>query len=124
MIWEGICTDVSENARTMSKIRARVCGRPAAVSTEPQPRPAITPYGSEGPPWWRDGSANIRHGYHTWQDLCEADDLRNYEMAALFDMHDVVGTMSYDEAAHVGVALDHVDGLCPLLCFYGRPHRR
>ena len=39
-------------------------------------------------------------------------------MAALFDKHDVVNTLDFDEACAVGVDFDHRDAIAPILCSY------
>ena len=45
-------------------------------------------------------------------------------VVAMFDQHDVIDTMNFEEACHTGVSLDFNDSVTTLLCSYGKDHRR
>ena len=45
------------------------------------------------------------------------------DMAALFDHHDVVDTLDFDQACDVGACFDHAYDIAPILCSYGINHR-
>ena len=44
-------------------------------------------------------------------------------MLALFDQHDVVDTLNFDQACAVGLGFDYAEAIAPILCSYGRDHR-
>ena len=45
-------------------------------------------------------------------------------VVAMFDQHDVIDTMNFEEACHTGVSLDLNDSVTTLLCSHGKDHRR
>ena len=65
---------------------------------------------------------HIRRGQQTWDDFLQAVDHENTEVYALFDYHDVVSEMSHDEAADIGVNLEFIDGVTPLILSRARAH--
>lgn len=60
----------------------------------------------------------IRRGHDQWQEFCECTGL-NYHpdgVVALFDKHNVVDTMTFEEACDTGTSLDHVEKLNTFIC--------
>ena len=62
----------------------------------------------------------VRYGNAVWREFRAAAHLDEdvVDMAALFDKHDVVNTLDFDEACAVGVDFDHRDAIAPILCSY------
>ena len=78
--------------------------------------------------WERDTKPSpviIKHGHAVWNQFLAAIKLQDYQMTCLFDKHGVIDTVDcWDEAARIGVALDHEDDVCSLMCSYGRSCRQ
>ena len=69
---------------------------------------------------------SIRRGKRIWEEFTHATyiDHESTQVVALFDQHDVVDTMTYDQAATVGVGIEHIDNVVPLICSFGKAHRK
>ena len=81
-------------------------------------------YGSEGPSYrgpcrWSN-ACTVRYGNAVWQQFRAAAHLDEdgVEMAALFDKHDVVDTLTFEQACAVGIDFDHRDAIATLLCSF------
>ena len=68
----------------------------------------------------------LRTGNSIWNEFKSVTEL-DYSpdgIVALFDHHDVVDTLNYDEACDVGVSLDHIEDANTYLCSFGKSHRQ
>ena len=67
----------------------------------------------------------IRHGYDLWREFCECTGLNIYPdgVVVFFDKHNVVDTMTFDEACDTGISLDHMEKVTSFICSYGRNRR-
>ena len=63
-------------------------------------------------------------GLDILEDWLEAIDAPHCTSAALFDLHGVVDTMDWEQAAAVGVALEHYDDNLSILCSFAGSRRR
>ena len=83
---------------------------------------SMNTYGSEGP---RRESCEIRGGGEVWREFCHVTAVcsTTLDAVALFDKHDVVDTLSRDEAIEVGIDFEHDDKVAALICSYGFRHR-
>ena len=63
----------------------------------------------------------MRRGRDLWDDLLHATELDSnlVEAAVILDYHNVVDTMSFDEAAELGTLLDNIEATSIILCSYG-----
>ena len=68
------------------------------------------------------GPVFVRRGRDLWDDFLHATDLDNnlVEAAVILDYHNVVDTMSFDEAADLGTQLDSIGSTRIILCSYGK----
>ena len=68
---------------------------------------------------------SIRHGHDQWREFCECTGLNHYPdgVVVFFDQHNVVDTMTFDEACDTGTSLDHIENVNVFICSYGRDHR-
>ena len=64
----------------------------------------------------------MRRGRDLWDDFLDATELDNnlVEAAVILDYHNVVDTMSFDEAADLGTQLDSTGSTWIILCSYGK----
>ena len=64
---------------------------------------------------------SVRRGRQLWDDFLHATELDSHlvEAAVILDYHDVVDTMSFDEAAELGTVLDNIGATSIILCSYG-----
>ena len=65
----------------------------------------------------------VRHGNAEWREFLVASQMCYWRAAALMDLHNVVDTFNWQEAARVGVDIDHHDHLGGYLLSYGRNDR-
>ena len=67
----------------------------------------------------------IRHGNEVWREFRSATGLDSSAVKAvgMFDFHDVIDTMSFDESCDTGVDLDFVEEVVTYLCSFGKEHR-
>ena len=84
---------------------------------------AFNEYGSEGPKAPDILDYNSRAIWNAWMQNCS---IASASCIALFDYHDVIDTLSVDEACEVGVALDYVNddvnAVPSILCSFGWHH--
>ena len=78
-------------------------------------------YGGEGP-----SSVGVRNGFCLWREFCESTNSHYYSdgAVAMFDHHDVLDTLTWNESEQLGVALDHIEKVNTFLCSFGRSHRQ
>ena len=74
----------------------------------------MTAVTSSSRPW-------VRSGWQDWQYFMRDTGLHDADVIALYDMHDVVDTLSSDDAASVGVECEHgADyGILNCICSFG-----
>ena len=67
----------------------------------------------------------VRHGNDIWREFRASTGLDSdmVKAAGMFDLHDVIDTMTFDEACETGVGLDFVDEVATFLCSKGKKHR-
>ena len=67
----------------------------------------------------------VRHGNEIWREFRSSTglDSDNVKVAAMFDLHDVVNTMTFDEACDTGVDLEFIDEVATFLCSKGKNGR-
>ena len=70
----------------------------------------------------RSVSVGIRHGNAVWNNFWSP--LQHADTLGIFDKHHVLDTMWFDEAAYVGVELDHIEGMAGITCSRGRKWRQ
>ena len=74
--------------------------------------------------WKRDTKPSpviIEDGEEVWNEFLREIKLQDYHMTCLFDKHGVIDSVNnWDEAADIGVSLDHEDDVCSLMCSFGR----
>ena len=58
---------------------------------------------------------SIRGGNEIWREFVHAVELEHTEAIAYFDRHNVIDAMTHDQAVTVGVELDHMDHITPLI---------
>ena len=68
----------------------------------------------------------IEGGNERWREWMHCIGATNAgtEVVAMFDKHHVVDTLSWEEAAHIGIEMDHMDDVSSVICSYGRSHWR
>ena len=64
----------------------------------------------------------IRRGQRIWDEFYEDVGVRTADIIALFDKHDVVGPLNYNQAVYVGEAIDRILGARSVLLSFGRNH--
>ena len=69
---------------------------------------------------------SVRRGRQLWDDFLHATELDSHlvEAAVILDYHDVVDTMSFDEAADLGTQLDSIGSTQIILCSYAKDNDR
>jgi len=74
----------------------------------------MTDITSSSRPW-------VKKGWHDWQNFMQDTGLHDAEVIGLYDMNDVVNTLSSDDAASVGVECEHgADyGILNCICSFG-----
>ena len=66
----------------------------------------------------------ISSGAEIWNEFVGSTGLDRANAVALFDQHDVIDTLSHDEAEDIGVEIDSLVGIRSYLCSYGKRHRQ
>ena len=68
-------------------------------------------------------SIDIDGGYELWREFLEASNMRYWRCAAALDLHNVIDTLTWDQASHIGIHIDHNHHLGGLMLSKGRQYR-
>ena len=90
------------------------------------PASAVAVSSSSGASRPHRGPVLVREGHNVLQEWISVTcvDHCDVRAIAIFDKHDVVDTLGHQESVNTIVDLDHIPGLCTLICSFGHRFRR
>ena len=111
--WQELLGDSRGQRRSSRHAEATTQSRPPVGGSAPSIR---------GNP----GLVFVRRGRDLWDDFLHATELDSnlVEAAVILDYHNVVDTMSFDEAADLGTQLDSIGSTQIILCSYAKDNDR